>query len=143
MLYCFIFINQESWTFTYLLYFTLLYFILLYLLACFLPPLRTYLSLIRYVMGYCWKLTISFSKTTLRKMLTFCQGTFLIMIFVKSWQRWVKTASHYLVGVTMELLNSIMKTYVLFIFHNQINVNCKNGNIAAILTLSYFHATGA
>ena len=53
-------------------------------------------------------LTENFSKTTLRKLLIFCQRTFLIKIFVKTDKEGLKFEPQFLVGDQ----GTLMKTYV-------------------------------
>ena len=58
-------------------------------------------------------------------LLKYCQGTFIILIFVKNWQRRI-------------ILNFIMKMYVSRIFDTQININCKKYILAVIMIISQF-----
>ena len=48
-------------------------------------------------------LTTNFSKTTLGKLLKFCQCKCLVMIFVKTEKQGRKNKPHFLIGVVIEL----------------------------------------
>ena len=54
-------------------------------LVSFLPSLLTYSLSTPFNKRCCWTLTENFSKTTVSKLLKFCQGIFLIMIFFSKW----------------------------------------------------------
>ena len=119
MLRCFIFINQRKCTFTYVLI-----YLLAILLACFLLCLVTYLLVINSIyMEILLFFTENFSKTTLRKLLTFWRGI-LIIIFVDKWKGGVKNWTT-LSGRSRNWINwidFILKTYAVFKFLTQINV---------------------
>lgn len=83
-----VFINQNKFTLTCLITYLPIYLI-------------TYL-LNSYVRRCCETLSVNFSKT--KKLLKFCQGTFIVMIFVKTDKdRLKKNKPHFLIGVNMVL----------------------------------------
>lgn len=90
--------NHKKFIFT-----CVLIYLLAYLLGSFIPSLLTYLSLISYIKDVVEYWVETSPKTTLRKLLTFCQGAFVIMIFVKIDREGLKTEPLFLVGVTTEL----------------------------------------
>ena len=140
LLRCFNFINQKNCTFIYVLFTYFLTYFLPCLLDYLFSSLLTYLLLIPCIRGYYWTLTRYVSKTTISKLLIFCHGTFLTMIFVKHWQRGVKNWSALSGKSDHGTLDFIMIMYASFIFHNQINVICKKCYIAAMLTFFSVHA---
>ena len=101
-------------------------YLITYLLTCFLLSLLTYSTLIPYIKRYCQALTRKFSQTTLRKLLIFCQGKFLTMIFVKNWTTFSDRSDHGALNFTFS-----------FMFHTRININFKKC-IATILIFSHF-----
>ena len=98
----------------------------IHFLACFLPSVLTYL--------YCWAFSGNLSRTTLKKLLIFCQGNIPNFdLRKKTNTEGLKTWATHSGRSDQGTLNLIMKTHESFIFHTKINISCKKCYIAVIL----------